>query len=45
MNKSLERRSVVIHCFADGAIGYYDSTGMRGFAVDPAQLQIRIEHE
>lgn len=30
---SRPRRSVVIHTFADGAIGYYDSTGMAGSAV------------
>lgn len=32
LDKSLERRSIVIHSFADGAIVYYDSTGMHGYA-------------
>jgi hypothetical protein len=31
--QALERRSIVIHSFADGAIGYYDSTGLNGSAV------------
>ncbi|MGX0935885.1 ectoine hydroxylase-related dioxygenase (phytanoyl-CoA dioxygenase family) [Cupriavidus metallidurans] len=35
---SRPRRSVVIHTFADGAIGYYDSTGMAGSAVNVQQL-------
>ncbi len=30
---SLERRSIVIHSFADGAVAYYDSTGLNGSAV------------
>jgi hypothetical protein len=38
LDKSLPRRSVVIHTFADGAIGYYDSTGMAGSAVPFAEL-------
>jgi hypothetical protein len=29
---SLERRSIVIHSFADGAVAYYDSTGLIGSA-------------
>jgi hypothetical protein len=32
-DQSLERRSIVIHSFADGAIAYYDSTGLHGSAV------------
>jgi ectoine hydroxylase-related dioxygenase (phytanoyl-CoA dioxygenase family) len=32
-NMSLERRSIVIHSFAEGAIVYYDSTGKVGTAV------------
>ena len=32
----LERRSLVIHSFAEGAIVYYDSSGMVGRTVDPA---------
>lgn len=28
LNPDLERRSLVIHYFADGAVGYYDSTGL-----------------
>lgn len=30
---TLERRSIVIHSFADGAVAYYDSTGLNGSAV------------
>jgi ectoine hydroxylase-related dioxygenase (phytanoyl-CoA dioxygenase family) len=30
MNQNLERRSMVIHSFADGACVYYDSTGSVG---------------
>lgn len=30
LDQSLERRSVVIHSFADGAVAYYDSTGAAG---------------
>jgi hypothetical protein len=30
---ALERRSIVIHSFADGAVAYYDSTGLHGSAV------------
>ncbi|WP_180978191.1 MULTISPECIES: phytanoyl-CoA dioxygenase family protein [Burkholderia] len=33
LDQSLPRRSVVIHAFADGAIGYYDSTGIAASAV------------
>jgi ectoine hydroxylase-related dioxygenase (phytanoyl-CoA dioxygenase family) len=29
-NPELSRRSIVIHCFADGAVVYYDSTGEVG---------------
>ncbi|HEY0588253.1 MAG TPA: phytanoyl-CoA dioxygenase family protein [Pseudoduganella sp.] len=32
-NTALERRSIVIHSFADGAVAYYDSTGLLGSAV------------
>jgi hypothetical protein len=32
-DSSLERRSIVIHSFADGAVAYYDSTGLCGSAV------------
>ncbi|SMC22192.1 Phytanoyl-CoA dioxygenase (PhyH) [Andreprevotia lacus DSM 23236] len=32
LDQSLERRSVVIHSFADGAAVYYDSTGLNGSA-------------
>ncbi|GJH26024.1 phytanoyl-CoA dioxygenase family protein [Caballeronia novacaledonica] len=32
-DKALERRSIVIHSFADGAVAYYDSTGLHGSAV------------
>lgn len=38
VDKTLPRRSVVIHTFADGAIGYYDSTGMAGSAVPFSEL-------
>lgn len=38
LDKSLPRCSVVIHTFADGAIGYYDSPGMAGSAVPFSQL-------
>jgi hypothetical protein len=31
LNQNLERRSVVIHSFADGACVYYDATGSVGF--------------
>jgi ectoine hydroxylase-related dioxygenase (phytanoyl-CoA dioxygenase family) len=34
IDPSLQRRSMVIHSFADGAIGYYDSTGMSASAVN-----------
>lgn len=30
---SLERRSIVLHSFADGAVVYYDSTGKNGSAI------------
>lgn len=30
VNQSLERRSIVIHTFSEGAIAYYDSTGLVG---------------
>jgi hypothetical protein len=33
IDKSLERRSLVIHSFADGAVAFYDSTGLAGSAV------------
>jgi len=33
---SRSRRSVVIHCFARGAIAYYDSTGIVGESHDPS---------
>jgi len=33
---SRSRRSVVIHCFARGAIAYYDSTGIVGDSHDPS---------
>jgi Phytanoyl-CoA dioxygenase (PhyH) len=32
-DQSLERRSIVIHTFADGAVVYYDSTGLVGHAL------------
>lgn len=32
-DSSLERRSIVIHSFADGAVAYYDSTGLCGSVV------------
>lgn len=38
VDKSLQRRSIVIHCFADGALAYYDSTGMGGSAVPVRDL-------
>lgn len=38
LDKSLQRRSIVIHCFADGALAYYDSTGMGGSAVPVRDL-------
>lgn len=31
-NPELERRSIVIHYFAQGAVAYYDSTGLPGMA-------------
>ena len=34
-NIDLIRRSIVFHCFADGVIVYYDSTGEVGYVVDP----------
>ncbi|KVE38162.1 hypothetical protein WS68_24235 [Burkholderia sp. TSV86] len=38
LDQSLPRRSVVIHAFADGAIGYYDSTGIAASAVPFAEI-------
>lgn len=38
-DQSLERRSIVIHSFADGAVVYYDSTGLNGSAVTRKALQ------
>ncbi len=38
IDKSLERRSIVIHSFADGAVAYYDSTGLNGSAVSRKTL-------
>ncbi|KAF0811704.1 hypothetical protein IGB42_03863 [Andreprevotia sp. IGB-42] len=38
IDASLERRSVVIHSFADGAVVYYDSTGLNGTAVTRDEL-------
>lgn len=38
LDKSLERRSIVIHSFADGAVVYYDSTGMHGYAASIESL-------
>ena len=32
---SLSRRSVVTHHFADGALAYYDSSGMAGILAEP----------
>jgi hypothetical protein len=34
-NPNLERRSLVIHSFAEGAAVYYDSTGRVGSTIDP----------
>ncbi|AKK25044.1 hypothetical protein MB84_30295 (plasmid) [Pandoraea oxalativorans] len=39
---SRPRRSVVIHTFADGAIGYYDSTGMAASAVELQELSLSM---
>jgi hypothetical protein len=36
-DQSRERRSLVVHSFAEGAIVYYDSTGLVGRTVDPRQ--------
>lgn len=38
-DQSLERRSIVIHSFADGAVVYYDSTGMHGYAAAESNLK------
>ncbi|ARP92235.1 hypothetical protein CAL14_19710 [Bordetella genomosp. 9] len=38
-DQSLERRSIVIHSFADGAIVYYDSTGNHGYAASLETLR------
>lgn len=38
-DSALERRSIVIHSFADGALAYYDSTGNVGSAIDVAELR------
>ncbi|MEW5686375.1 MAG: phytanoyl-CoA dioxygenase family protein [Pseudomonadota bacterium] len=35
LDKSLSRRSVVCHYFADGAIGYHDASGMPGVMSGP----------
>lgn len=38
-DSSLERRSIVIHSFADGAVAYYDSTGLNGSAIRREALE------
>lgn len=39
-NQELERRSMVIHTFADGAVVYYDSTGTVGTVVERKMLEM-----
>jgi len=39
IDASLERRSIVIHSFADGALAFYDSTGLAGTAVARKELE------
>lgn len=39
---SLERRALVIHSFAEGAVVYYDSTGLVGGTTDPAAARASI---
>jgi hypothetical protein len=41
IDQSLERRSIVIHSFADGALAFYDSTGLAGTAVKRSELTAR----
>lgn len=36
-NIDLTRRSIVFHCFAEGTIVYYDSTGEVGYVINPAK--------
>ena len=38
-NLELERRALVIHNFAEGAIVYYDATGLAGSTVDPTAVR------
>jgi len=38
IDQTLQRRSIVIHCFADGVVAYYDSTGLVGSAVPRAEI-------
>jgi len=38
IDQTLQRRSIVIHCFADGVVAYYDSTGLAGSAVSRAEI-------
>lgn len=40
-DQALERRSLVIHSFAEGAVVYYDSTGMVGRTTDPVAARGR----
>ena len=35
IDQSLTRRSIVFHCFAQGALAYYDSTGVIGYTFRP----------
>lgn len=35
IDQSLTRHSIVFHCFAQGALAYYDSTGVIGYTFRP----------
>lgn len=39
-NLSLSRRSMVSHCFADGALVFYDSTGLIGYTEPRERLHV-----